>query len=258
MLWGRRSERRVNISVSPLLNFGDDEQSQDEAASAAPPPEIITAQKAAQAAYDQAKLDQLEARRKARKERQQSREELPAHLERRDRVLDLPEEEKVGLKLLSTKITERLRFEKPTVYVERIIRPEYVRADASQPGIISMPTLPSIVEGCKYDFSIIAAVVTMKFAFHMPTYREEDFFGQSGWRPSRSTCNDLINYAVNCIAPLFAQMWQCLNAQPTMLGDATELTVLLPGKINQEDQQSLDTRSKNRHKVLAAVTEPEV
>jgi len=65
--------------------------------------------------------------------------------------LDLLEEEKVGLKLLGTKINERLRFEKPTVYVERIIRPEYVRIDASQPGIISMPTLPSIVEGCKYD-----------------------------------------------------------------------------------------------------------
>ena len=252
MLWGRRSERRVDISISPLLNFGDDAQSQAEAAKAVPPPEIITAQRAAQAAYDQAKLDQLEARRKARRDSQQSREEFPAHFERRDRLLDLLEEEKVGLKLLGTKITERLRFEKPTVYVERIIRPEYVRVDASQPGIISMPTLPSIVEGCKYDFSIVAAVVTMKFAFHMPTYREEDFFGQSGWRPSRSTCNDLINYAVNCIDPLFAQMWQCLNAQPTMLGDATELTVLLRGEISQEDQQSLDTRSKNRHKVLAA------
>jgi hypothetical protein len=250
MLWGRRSERRVDISMSPLLDFGDDAQGPSEASSEASLPEIITAQKAAQAAYDQAKFDQLAARRKARKESKTSREEFPAHFERRDRVLDLPEDQKVGLKLFSTKVTERLRFEKPTVYVERITRHEYVKADASDSRVHSLPPLPSIVEGCKYDFSIIAAVVGMKFAFHMPTYREEDFFGQSGWRPSRSTCNDLINYAVNCIDPLWVQAWQRVQEQPIMLGDATELTVLLREAVSQDDQQSLDKRYKNRHREL--------
>ena len=252
MLWGRRSERRANLSMSPLLDFGDDAQSVAEASSDVSSPEIITAQRAAQAAYDQAKLDQLEARRQARKESQSSREELPASFERRERVLDLPEDQKAGLKLLSSKITERLRFEKPTVYVERIIRHEYVKADASDSSVYSVPPLPAIVEGCKYDFSIIAAIVTMKFAFHMSTYREEDFFGQSGWRPSRSTCNDLINYAVNCIVPLFAQLWQCLLSQTILLGDATELTVLLREAVSDDDQQSLDNRYKNRHKELEA------
>lgn len=252
MLWGRRSERRLDISMSPMLDFGDDAQGPSEALSEAALPEIIIAQKAAQAAYDQAKLDQLEARRKARKEKQTSREEFPASIERRERILDLPEDQKVGLKLFSTKVTERLRFEKPSVYVERITRYEYVKADASDSRVHSLPVLPSIVEGCKYDFSIIAAVVAMKFAFHMSTYREEDFFGQSGWRPSRSTCNDLINYAVNCIDPLWAQTWQRLREQPILLGDATELTVLLREAVSDDDQQALDKRYKNRHRELEA------
>lgn len=258
MLWGRRSERRVGISISPLLNFGDDTQGSPEALNEVASPEIITAQLAAQAAYDQAKLAELEARRKARnarKEGQASREELPAHLERRERVLDLPEDQKIGLILFNTKITERLRFEKPSVYVERIIRPQYVkedRSDTTTPSILSAPALPSIVEGCKYDFSVVAAVVTMKFAFHMPTYREEDFFGQSGWHPSRSTCNDLINYSVDCIGPFYEQLSQCLEDQPILLGDATELTVLLRETVSDEDQKSLDKRYKNRHKELEA------
>jgi len=41
-----------------------------------------------------------------------------------------------------------------------------------------MPPPLAIVESCKYDFSVIAAVLAMKFAFHMPTYREQDWFAQ--------------------------------------------------------------------------------
>ena len=200
MLWGRRSERRTDVSMSPSLNFGDDPvDATDESSS----PEVIVAQQAAQVAYDKAKLEQLEARRKARRERGTKSEAFPDHLERRVRVLDLPDDQKEGLKLKGVKITERLRFEKPNIYVERIERHEYVTANAPELGVQSVPPLPSIIEGCKYDFSVIAAVITMKFAFHMPTYREEDYFGQSGWRPSRSTLNDLINLGVNCIEPLF-------------------------------------------------------
>ena len=258
MLWGRRSERRLDVSMTPLLNFGDDLGSDSKASSEVLGPEIIAAQAAAQAAYDAAKLAELEARRKARngrKENQASREAFPAHLERRERVLDLDEEQKIGLKLIGTKIFERMRFEKPTVYIERILRHLYVKDDVVDPTnspIVAAPTLPSIIEGCKYDFSVIAAVVTMKFAFHMPTYREQDFFGQSGWHPSRSTSNDLINYTVDCIDPLFAQMSQCLMNQSVVFGDATELTVLLRDTLSQDDQESLDKRKKNRHKELAA------
>jgi len=37
----------------------------------------------------------------------------------------------------------------------------------------------SIVESCKYDFSVIAAISAMKFAFHMPTYRQQDWFASA-------------------------------------------------------------------------------
>ena len=257
-LWGRRSERRLDASATPLLNFGDDLQSLLKASTEVLGPEVIEAQAAAQAACDAAKLAELAARREARKSRQKgqaSRETFPAHLERRDLVLDLTDEQKFGLKLIGTKIFERMRFEKPTVYIERTLRRLYVKEDVVDPTdspILAAPTQPSIVEGCKYDFSIIAAIVCMKFAFHMPTYREQDFFGQSGWYPSRSTCNDLINYAVDCIAPLFAQLSQCLMDQSILFGDATELTVLLRETLSEDDQKSLDERKKNRHKELEA------
>ena len=55
------------------------------------------------------------------------------------------------------KTTERLRFEKPHMYVEVIKRPQYVVAGQPEKGVQSMPPPLSIVEGCKYDFSVVAA-----------------------------------------------------------------------------------------------------
>ena len=119
----RRSERRTG-SKSPLVNFGDDPVADVENSQS---PEVIRAEQTARAALDLAKLQELRVRREARRkkrESQRNREEFPAHLERRVRLLDLSESEKQGLTQIGVKITERLRFEDPKVYVEQIQRPE--------------------------------------------------------------------------------------------------------------------------------------
>jgi transposase len=259
MLWGRRSERRTYSTTQSELDFGDASESSPATASELPAPEIIAAQQAAQAAYDLDKLKQLAARREARRQRGKDVETFPPHFERRVRVIDLTDAEKQGLELLRVKISERMRFEKPKVFIEQIQRPEYIKPNAPELGVQSAPPPPAIIEGCKYDFSIIAAIVMMKFAFHNPTYRLQDFFGQFGWRPSRSTSNDLINYAVDCIVPLFEQMWHALLQQDILLGDDTTITVLLREPVTPPEQAVLDTRKKKRQKAFAAqlsLTEP--
>ena len=242
MLWGRRSERRSESPDQQHLNFGDEP---------GPPPsaeeqEIITAQDQADEVRDRELLKRLEARRKARREQAQGREEFPPTIERRERVLDLPEEQKQGLKPIGVKTSERLRFEKPHMYVEVIKRPQYVVAGQPEKGVQSVPPPLSIVEGCKYDFSVVAAMAGLKFAFHVPTYRQQDWFAQWGWFPSRSTVNDLMNYAVDTIGPLYQQMWQLLLSQPILLGDDTTLCVLLRDGLDEEDLAKLSTRSRFR------------
>ena len=91
-----------------------------------------------------------------------------------------------------------------------------------------------------------AQILAMKFAFHMPTYREQDWFAQCGWFPSRSTVNDLINYGVDTIGPLHNQMWLLLLEQPILLGDDTTLRVLLRGALSEEDLAKLGKRSRFR------------
>ena len=252
MLWGRRSERRSESPDQQHLNFGDPPD---------PPPsaeeqEIITAQDQVDEARDRELLKRLEARRKARREQAQGREEFPPTIERRERVLDLPEDQKQGLKPIGVKTSERLRFEKPHMYVEVIKRPQYVVAGQPEKGVQSIPPPLSIVEGCKYDFSVVAAMAGLKFAFHVPTYRQQDWFAQCGWFPSRSTVNDLLNYAVDTIGPLYQQMWQLLLAQPILLGDDTTLCVLLRDGLDEEDLAKLSTRSRFRQELGQGLPSP--
>jgi transposase len=240
MLWGRRTERRAESPGQQHLDFGEDD---------CPPPsaeeqEVISAQAQVDEALDRELLRRLEARRQARKSKKRSRQgPFPSNLPRRVRIIDLPEDEKEGLKLLKVDVSERLRFESPTVYVEQIQRYEYVVAGHPEEGVKSAPAPLSIVEGCKYDFSVIAAMIGMKFAFHHPTYRQQDWFAQCGWFPSRSTANDLINYGVDTVFPLYQQMWRLLLEQPILLGDDTTLPVLLRGALSAEELEQLSGRS---------------
>jgi transposase len=242
MLWGRRSERRSESPGQQHLKFGD----LPVELPGPPQQEVIMAQAKADEALDLELLRRLEARRKARREKPGRDGEFPPHLEHRERVIDLPEEQKQGLKCIGVKETKRLRFEKPHLYVEVIKRPQYVVAGRPAEGVRSMPPPLAIVEGSKYDFSVVAAMAAMKFAFHMPTYRQQDWFAQCGWSPRRSTVNDLLNYAVGTVGPLYQQMWLLLLAQPILLGDDTTLCVLLRDALDEEDLAKLGKRSRFR------------
>jgi transposase len=244
MLWGRRTERRTESPDQQHLDFGDEPADP-------PTPEeqgVLTAEQETDEAADQELLRRLktqrEARLKARLKKRGREETFPPHIERRVQVIDFREEEKQGLRHIGVTITERLCFEPPKVFVEVLQRHKYVFEGQPERGVHSRPAPVSIVEGCKYDFSVVAAVVGMKFGFHNPTYRQQDWFAQSGWFPSRSTCNDLINYAVEAALPLYLQMWSLLLSCPILYGDDTRLRLLSRNALTAEQLARLEGRKK--------------
>jgi transposase len=237
MLWGRRSERRIDDPNQQQFDFGEtpDEEQQ----------EVIMAQLQADQALDEHLVKDEERRRRRRRAKERQTREFPENIERRERILDLTDEQKADLQRIGESIAERMRFEKPTVYIERIIRPKYVAKGQPERGVIAQTPPLSIVEGCKYDFSVIAAILSQKFAFHCPTYRQQDWFAQSGWSPSRSTINDLINTSVEVLNPLFGQMWQLLLQQPILLTDDTRIQLLTRGALSREQLESLQGRHQS-------------
>lgn len=241
MLWGRRSEKRVNTNHPTLfdLQLTAEELSADQQA-------IIAAEDLLSDAAKKKLLEELLRRRKARQQKQlqeRGREEFPEHLERRHITLDLDEADKKDLDLLEEKLFERLRFERPRIYVEVIHRRVYVRRGDPDAGVFSPPAPLGILPGVKYDFSVIATALSMKLNFHVPTYRQQDYFAQTGYFPSRSTMNDWFNYAVLVIDPLFAEMWRLLLQQPVVLGDDTRVRLLTRGALDDEQTEKVNERS---------------
>jgi transposase len=240
MLWGRRSEKRIHSDQRTLfdLQLTPDELSAREQ-------EIIAAEDLLSDAAKKKLLEELLRRRKARQRKrlkERGREEFPEHLERREVNLDLDEEDKQGLDLLDVKIFERLRFERPRMWVEVVNRYIYVRRGEPDAGVIAQPPPLGILPGVKYDFSVIAAALSMKLNFHQPTYRQQDIFAQAGYFPSRSTLNDLFNYSVTVIEPLFSEAWRLLLQQNILLGDDTRVRLLTRGALEDEEIEKLKHR----------------
>jgi len=240
MLWGRRSEKRIPSDQPTLFDLQPplDELSAREQ-------EILAAEEVLTDAEKQKLLDELLDRRKARQQRrlqERGREEFPDHIERREIDLDLDEEQKKGLELLGVKVFERLRFERPSVYVEVVNRYIYVRRDDPDAGVFAQPAPLGILPGVKYDFSVIAAALSMKLNFHQPTYRQQDIFAQAGYFPSRSTLNDLFNYSVIVTEPLFNEAWRLLLQQQILLGDDTRVRLLTRGALSDEEVEKMNRR----------------
>jgi transposase len=240
MLWGRRSEKRIHSDQPTLfdLQLTPDELSAREQ-------EIVAAEDLLSDAAKKQLLEELLRRRKARQRRrlkERGREDFPEHLERRQVDLDLDEEDKQGLVLLDVKVFERLRFERPRMWVEVVNRYIYVRPGEPDAGVIAKPPPLGILPGVKYDFSVIAAALSMKLNFHQPTYRQQDIFAQAGFFLSRSTLNDLFNYSVIVIEPLFNEAWRLLLQQNILLGDDTRVRLLTRGALEDEEIEKLKNR----------------
>ena len=114
------------------------------------------------------------------------------------------------------------------------------------PSVRAAPAPLAIVEGCRYDFDVIAAMIALKYAFHQPTYRQQDWFAQCGWFPSRSTINDMLNHSVNTIQPLVNQLWQQVLQPSIVLVDETRVLLLTRDSLSEEQQSQLDRRGKTK------------
>ena len=186
--FGNRSERYIEDPDQLRLDLGDTDAAADAALGLTEAVE---------------ELEQTIPEHKRRKPRQKRDESLPEHLARYEVTAAVADEEKNcethGERTLLPETmwdkTETLEFERPVLKVRVTKYPNYVCPDQPQCGIGSPERPTGIVEGNKYDTSIAAEIITGKFGYHMPIYRQQDYFAGSGWTPGRST---LLNILTGC------------------------------------------------------------
>lgn len=191
------------------------------------------------------------------RKRKKRDESLPAHLPRKEIIHDVPESEKTcelhGAKQqLPDSMSDRrekLVYVPAHCYVEQHVYPKWSCPGCRECGIASAERPTGIVEGDRYDTSIAAQIITHKYAYHLPLYRQQDMFAGAGWTPSRST---LLNVLSNCdfiLEPLLAYFKQTLQGDSMVACDDTGLTLLYPKE--PPDFDLSDPKQKRAAEVFA-------
>lgn len=233
--FGRTSERYMSDAAGQLLLAFDSEDDIDDARSGV-----------RQALEEQ--REQEESKKKRRPRRGTS-ELFPEHLPRHEIIIDLSDEEKEGLQRIGEDITETLHFRRPALHVVRKIFPKYVRRGESTAGVRQAARPPALVSGDRYDTSIAAELITGKYGYHLPVYRQEDMFAGSGVHLPRSTLLNVLTSSAALIRPFVAYLSDLVRTDSHIGTDDTGVCLLLPKAIPAIDAN--DPKSKRVHDVIS-------
>jgi transposase len=192
---------------------------------------------------------------KRRVQKPKRSEKLPEHLPRYEVEAPVPDAvkhcpEHGERKVIGYDTTETLEFERPKLRVRVTRYPKYACPNQPECGVASPERARGLVEGNRYDTSVAAEVITGKYAYHLPIYREQDYFAGCGWTPARSTLLNLLEASARVIRPLIAYFRQTLIADGLLGTDDTRTTLLLPQDGNIPPPIPGDLKSERIHEVF--------
>ena len=163
---------------------------------------------------------------------------LPAELERRPVVIDLPEEQKpcpcchALRQPMGDEITEKLDYQPAKVFVRREIRRKYVckacEAAVAETGpqiVIADKPLSAIEKGLAAP-GLLAHIIVSKYADHTPLHRLERILARHDIQISRSTTCDWMAASAEALRPLYNLMVKEVLQSRVMHTDDTPVGVL--------------------------------
>ena len=162
------------------------------------------------------------------------RNALPAHLPRVDTVLE-PEEDVTGMQKIGEEVTEELEYKPGKLFVNRIIRPKYAKADGS--GSVVTAALPfRPIEKGRPGPGLIAHVLLSKYVDHLPLYRQEKMFKREKVSIPRSTLGGWVEGGCRLLSPLYDRLVRKVLQTDYLQADETPVKVQddhIPGKTHQ-------------------------
>lgn len=169
------------------------------------------------------------------------RKPLPENLPREVVVIDLPDSEKVAsdgspLRVIGKEVSEKLVFEPATAKVIEYHRLKYGGVEGADTVKVA-PALPSIVPKGIATSSLLAHIVTAKFADGLPLYRQEEQFERIGVSIPRSTMGRWIVTAAATCQGIWNALEERLLASFYTSCDETTLQVL------KEKNRAAETKS---------------
>lgn len=170
------------------------------------------------------------------------RQALPADIPRQRIELDLDESEKVcdccqgKLHCIGEDKSERLEFQPAKLTVLEYVRPKYACRHCDEDGenntIKQAPVAPSPIPKSFATPSLLTQIITNKYQYALPLYRQESMFKQFGIGLTRKTMSRWLMQSAHLLQPIFDALKANLLQQSIIFADET------PVKVLKEEKQS--------------------
>lgn len=127
-------------------------------------------------------------------------------------VIDLPEDQKIcketGVPLvkIGDEVTHKLAQHPASYYIKEIIRPKYANPHKEEEGIAIAELPETILPKCRADNSLLAEIITQKFADHLPLYRICELMERKGVKISRKLLSQWVVRCGQALKPLYNEM----------------------------------------------------
>jgi len=164
------------------------------------------------------------------------RQPLPKDLPREVKVVDIDDAEKVcdccgdELHPMGDKRSEQLEFVPAQIKVIETVRLQYschrCENESTRTPIKIAPVPVSPIPKSMATPSLLSQVITSKYQYSMPLYRQESLFKQHGIALSRKTMSEWMIKCATLFKPIIAHLHQHLLKQPVVQADETTLRVL--------------------------------
>lgn len=158
--------------------------------------------------------------------------EIPPDIPREERIIDVPEDQRQGMKLIGYVESERVAY-KTGLYVIHYKRAKYADPEDATRGVITAPAPGDVLDSAsgrsRYDVSFIAKVVSDKVENAIPLERQARIFGNENLPVAASTLEDLYKRTANLLKPLYDRMVALIMLCEILHVDETFIKLLVKG-----------------------------
>lgn len=163
-------------------------------------------------------------RRQAGKSKHAGRLPLPAHLPRKQVILE-PEGVDTSLwKKIGQEVSEELDYVPCRLFVRQYVRPKYAHPSGEGVVIAPLPDRP-ITKGVAGP-ALLSHIISSKFLLHLPVYRQAQQFKREGVSLPASTINDWIKASCQLLEPLYQKLQKQVLSSHYLQVDESPIQVL--------------------------------
>ncbi len=158
--------------------------------------------------------------------------EIPADLPREERVIDVPEDQRQGMKLIGYAESERIAY-RTGLYVIHFKRAKYAAPNDALCGVVTAPAPGDVFDSAsgrtRYDASFVAKVVADKVENSIPLERQAKMFANEGLPVAPSTLEDLYKRTADALSPLYDRMTSLIMRCDILHVDETFIKMMVKG-----------------------------